>query len=274
MSNFDPTQLHAAPLAESYLAMQADLFGGGSRLEQNFLGDSGIQRAPKFSSSEIDRIKELVKTHLATNAALVSPEARLKIEETALENYHEIADPVLHAQLLSKQGRILSEKTVQEIKTMSLFDFLRRELGSDIYLSDEEEVGHEQICFRIVRPQERRDVGSLHRDRWFWDHFSWPVPDGWGRFKIWVALCGVPEQSGLLLAPGSHLIAAPYTVIDEAGKMAFRPDFDADKLDLQMFTGDIGEPIMFNYNTLHVGSLNRGPICRVSFEITVMFRTT
>jgi hypothetical protein len=30
---------------------------------------------------------------------------------------------------------------------------------------------------------------------------------------------------------------------------------------------------MFNYGTLHVGSMNRGEQSRVSFEITILFET-
>jgi ectoine hydroxylase-related dioxygenase (phytanoyl-CoA dioxygenase family) len=37
---------------------------------------------------------------------------------------------------------------------------------------------------------------------------------------------------------------------------------------------DAGEPVLFNDNTLHVGSLNRSEKCRVSFEITVIFKAS
>jgi hypothetical protein len=56
------------------------------------------------------------------------------------------------------------------------------------------------------------------------------------------------------------------------GKLGFVPDFDIDQIGLQRYCGELGEPVLFNYNTLHVGALNRSEQCRVSFEITVMFK--
>src|SRR5262249_31790156 len=149
---------------------------------------------------------------------------------------------------------ILPKAAVDTIKQMSFFDYLRRIVGP-FHLSDEEDVGHEQICFRIVRPNRREDVGSLHRDSWFWDYHGFRTPEGVGRGKVWVAVCGEPGLAGLLLAPGSHKIPAPYHTETAKGKLIFVPDFDVGYIGLQRYCGGLGEPIMFNYDTLHVGSL-------------------
>lgn len=137
-------------------------------------------------------------------------------------------------------------------------------------LSDEENIGYEQICFRIVRPQQREDVGALHRDSWFWEHYDFKIPKGKGRAKVWTQLCGEPREAGLLLCPGSHLAPGGFKAETIGGKLIFVSEVD-ESLPLRRFYGSHGDTIMFNYDTLHTGSLNRGDLSRVSIEITILF---
>jgi hypothetical protein len=240
--------------------------------EQAFCGPMGLLQGPSFTESELQRIRELIKARLIENAHQLSAQAAADIESVELDQYHLVSDRHDHSKMLSKLGRILPQRSVEEIKQMSFFDYARKAFGP-FYLSDEEGIGHEQICFRVVRPNRREDVGSLHRDSWFWDYYDFPVPPGKSRAKVWVPVCGTSDLAGLLLAPGSHKIPAPYRTEIVNGKLAFVPDFDVDTIGLQRYCGEPGSPVMFNYDTLHVGSLNRADNCRVSFEITIMFDT-
>ena len=249
-----------------------EAFDGLAVNEANFLGKNGVRQAPGFTDGEINRIKELIKGQLLKNAREIVPEAVNDLSNTPLEQYHNIADKYDHKKLLSKLARILDNAAVQEIKKMSFFEYLKDIFGDDYYLSDEENVGHEQICFRIVRPNEPNDVGSLHRDRWFWEHYDWPVPKGWGRAKVWVQICGEAEKCGLMLAPNSHSHPGQFAVEVIDGKVAFVPKFDLNEINLGKYMGKIGEPVLFNYGVLHVGSYNISDVSRVSFEITIMFR--
>ncbi|MBV8925670.1 MAG: phytanoyl-CoA dioxygenase family protein [Bradyrhizobium sp.] len=248
-----------------------DVFFGAPASEQAFCGEAGLLKGPSFNADELLKIRELIKGHLVETAHGQSPRAAAAIAGVELDQYHLISSEIDHAKLLSKQGRILPKRVVDAIKEMSFFDYLRKTMGP-YCLSDEEGVGQEQVCFRIVRPERREDVGSLHRDAWFWDHYGFHRPEGVGRGKVWVAVSGDPDRAGLLLAPGSHHKPAPYRTDTVNGKLGFVPDFDIHEIGLQRYCGDLGEPIMFNYNTLHVGSLNRSGRCRVSFEVTVMFK--
>jgi len=248
------------------------VFFGAPRSEAAFCGPAGLLQGPSFTAAEVARIRELIKQRLVENASRISREAASDIEGVELENYHTVSDRHDHGKLLSKLGRILPPRTVAEIKQMSFFDYARQALGP-IELSDEEGIGQEQICFRVVRPDRREDVGSLHRDSWFWDHYKFAVPPGKSRGKVWVPVCGSPDLAGLLLAPGTHRTPAPYRTETVNGKLAFVPDFDVERIGLQRFCGAPGDPVMFNYDVLHVGSLNRAAACRVSFEITLLFDT-
>ncbi|WP_315763372.1 hypothetical protein [Bradyrhizobium sp. SZCCHNS2005] len=247
------------------------LFGGAEPSEKAFCGAAGLLKGPAFTGEELSVIRGLIRKHLVETAHEFSAKAADAIANTELEQYHLISNEVDHSKLLSKKGRILPKAIVDTIKQMSFFDYVEKAVGP-FYLSDEEGVGHEQICFRIVRPNRREDVGSLHRDSWFWDYYDFKVPPGTGRGKTWVAVGGEPGRAGLLLAPQSQTIPAPYHV-DTSGKLAFVPDFDVDAIGLQRYCGALGEPIMFNYDTLHVGALNRSEQCRVSFEVTIMFKS-
>jgi hypothetical protein len=249
-----------------------DIFFGASPCERAFCGDAGLQKGSSFSPDELREIREIIKRHVVETAYELSPRMAHAVADAALDQYHAISGGIDHSKLLSKRARILPKSAVDTIKQMSFFDHVRKAVGP-FYLSDEEGIGHEQICFRIVRPNRREDVGSLHRDSWFWDYHGFRKPEGIGRGKAWVAICGEPHLSGLLLAPGSQKIPAPYHTETVKGKLAFVPDFDVDCIGLQRYCGGLGEPIMFNYDTLHVGSFNRAELSRVSFEITVMFKT-
>jgi hypothetical protein len=250
-----------------------DVFFGAPRSEKAFCGEAGLLKGPSFAPDELLKIRDLLKGHLIKTAHGLSPQAADAIAGVELDDYHLVSDKIDHAKLLSKKGRILPKAVVDAIKEMSFFDYLRKTMGP-FHLSDEEGVGHEQISFRMVRPNRREDVGSLHRDAWFWDYYGFHRPEGIARGKTWVAVCGEPGLAGLLLAPGSQKMGAPHHTETVNGKLAFVPEFAVETIGLQRYCGGLGEPILFNYNTLHVGSLNRAARCRVSFELTIMFKAS
>ena len=251
-----------------------DIFFGAPASEAAFCGPAGLLQGHSFTAPDLNRIRELIIARIVENAHELSSHAAADIESTDLEQYHTVSDRHDHSKLLSKLGRILPKKMVDEIKQMSFFDYVRKAFGP-FYLSDEEGIGHEQICFRIVRPNRRDDVGSLHRDSWFWDYYKFPVPAGISRAKAWVPVCGMPNLAGSLLAPGSHKGAAPYRTTMVNGKLTFVPGFpDVATIGLQRYCGSPGGARdVLNHDTLHVGSLNRADSCRVSFEVTIMFQT-
>ncbi len=268
----DAVLVEPPPLTDIGPFPPGDLFFGGPRSEKAFGGPAGLAQGVSFRPDEVVRIQELMHAHMVETARQISPQAAEQVSDTPLEEYHRVAGRLDHRKLLSKAGRILSARAVDEIRGMSFFDYAREAFGP-FQLSDEEGIGHEQVCFRVVRPQVREDVGSLHRDSWFWEHYNFVVPEGMSRVKVWVPVCGAPAQAGLLLAPGSHRTPGGFRTEVVDGKLAFLPEGPAAQTELRRFCGSPGDPIMFNYDMLHVGSLNRGQHCRVSFEITILFKT-
>ena len=259
------------PLLDDIAPVPADLLFAGARDERTFGGATGVRQGPSFSTREVARIKALVQERLLYAASAHSQAAADDLERVGLEAYHTVSDRYDHARMLSKLGRILSADAVAEIKHMSFFDYVREAFGP-FYLADEDGVGHEQVCIRLVRPGRREDVGSLHRDSWFWDHYGWPVAAGENRTKVWTGICVDAPRNGLMLAPGSHRLDFEHRTELAGGKVQFVPAFDWRDIGLRRFGGRAGDPVLFNYRTLHVGSLNRAETCRVSIETTIMYR--
>lgn len=247
-------------------------FGGGARSEAAFGGEDGFFAGTAFAADEVARIRDLIQDRLARNARSVSPAAAAAIERLPLDQYHRALDDACHAALLSKRGRMLPPEAVDEIAGMSFFAYAR-EIFGPFALSDEEATGHPQICFRVARPGQDSDVGGLHRDSWFWDHHHFAVPPGMGRAKMWVQLCGDPERSGLLLVPGSHRGPVGWRTEATGGRLGFVADPATGDPAWRpvRFRGAVGEPVLFNHDTLHSGTLNRGGECRVSIETTFLF---
>lgn len=248
------------------------VFFGAPPSETAFGGPAGMVQAPAFAADERGRICDLIKAQVVGNARALSASAANAIADRPLDQYHHAVTDVQHARLLSKRNRILSAEAVAEIKQMSVFDYFRRAFGP-CYLSDEENIGHEQICFRLARPNCRADIGSVHRDAWFWDHLGFPVPTGVARTKMWMPACITRGTAGLLLIPGSHRYARDYRVETIDGKLAFASSGDVGRDELRGYFGGPGEPILFNYGVLHVGAVTYGELCRVSIETTVMYDT-
>lgn len=247
-----------------------DLFRTDDRPERLFGGELGCRQGPELREDEVVRVAEIIREQLIRNAAPLGGNASDLIAASPLDQYHTVASQFDHQTLLSKAGRILPKDAVDEIRGMSLFDYLADGLG-DITLADEDKVGHDQICFRVVRPNIREDVGFLHCDHWFWEHYQWPTPADKNRLKVWVPICIDAGENGLVAVPGSHQMDLPYRTTRVGHKVAFEPGFDMAELDYRLFDRAAGTAFLFNYYMLHVGALNTTPNTRVSIEFTVLY---
>lgn len=244
-------------------------FENSDKSEFNFGGERGFFVGAQFSNDEIISIRSEIKSHLVGRAFTISRDYANLIDANELSHYHSYCDPELHPKMFSKMGRILPDESVKKISKFSVFDYLSDCFG-DFELSDEEGLGYQQISFRIVRPNNRADVGDPHRDVWFWESLRIPNIENKKRAKLWFMIDGDPSVSGLILAPGSHRIDIPYALNNVGGRNRFDSDI-AQQVPYQRFAGPIGQTVMFNYGCLHAGTVNYGDQCRISCEMTIMF---
>lgn len=239
--------------------------------ENEFGGETGIVKGKKFSVSEIQEIKDLISEHLANIIKAQSPFIASEFINRGLQNYHLSIDDLIHSKCLAKSARTLPENSCKKIQQMSFFNYLNELIGN-FHLADEEGVGHQQITFRITRPNKKEDVGSMHRDSWFWEQHGFKVAQDHGRFKCWTQIEGEPRKSGLILMPGSHREQLDYTVQKNNNKLSFAIGSKYDETRLRQYCESLGSPVMFNHDVLHGGSVNHGQYCRVSFELTIVFK--
>ena len=252
------------------LLTRDNAWGSGPHDEAHFGGDLGYGTGAGLNAEELEHIKAILLRKVADNAAQIDPEHGKLVAATPIEQYHTIADRIDHAKMFSKAGRILSDADVKAIRQTSLFETVKNIFG-EYTLSDEEGVGWEQISFRFVRPNVPQDVGFLHKDDWFWQYHNWPVPEGKKRSKCWVGLVVDASRNGLGLVPESHKGDFGFEPGMVGHKIAFHPKFSPDDLNIVRFPGAAGQPVFFNYHTLHVGSRNQGNLTRVSMEFTILF---
>lgn len=249
-----------------------NLFINSLPTESEFGDELGILVGEALRNNEISRCKELIVEKIKKNLEKKDFYLDNEISAKNLEQYHEYIDDEAQKICLSKLGRILDKEAVEEIKSFSFFQKLEDKIGK-FKISDEENIGHEQVHFRLVRPNKQKDVGYLHRDSWFWDYHKFNCPSGYSRFKVWFSICGDPESSGLLFVPSSHNSNLGYKIIEEENKLKFETDKNVSEHDLYRFCDKHGTPVMFNHNILHVGSINKSLKTRGSMELTVLYKS-
>lgn len=232
-------------------------------------GDSGFFTGLSVKSEEVQLIKGLIIDHLK-ELANKSDRNTLSLENSPadLEKWFEIIE---HKEIAKKESRIFSKNLLNTIRGISLFDHLKSEYG-EFQISDEENIGHEEIYFRVVRPGIKTDIGPIHADTWFWDLGHGITPPGVKRVKVWMAICSEPGYNGLLVVPGSHKKAWKYH--GELRDGFVKPQIDEDESNLNTYLVETapGDAIVFNDRLLHGGVLNRGKSIRVSIEFTMFVK--
>ncbi len=235
-------------------------------------GPAGYSLEVRLAADELACVRHHIETQWRDVLARhVTAEVLADFAARGLARYHELADRIDHANLWPKAARILPAPAVAEIRGLPFFATLEAAFGP-IDISDEDEVGHEEIYWRLVRPHEPNDMGPLHADRWFWDLGHGTTPPDRRRVKVWVAVVSEPGRNGLRLVPGSHRREWRYHGVAKHGKM--KPEFGEDEstLDVQLMPTAPGDAVVFHDALLHGGAPNQGSTTRVSFEMTLLVR--
>jgi hypothetical protein len=243
----------------------------GATLRGGVDGPQGFATELHLTEPELVRVRTLIEDHWL---AVLRRHARMHagaFAERGLARYHELAHFVDHASIWPKRARILSAAAVREIRSLPFMQHLADELGP-FDISDEDDVGWEEIYFRLVRPLQRGDMGPLHADRWFWDLGHGITPPGVERIKLWVAVVCEPGRNGLRLVPGSHRREWRYHGEERGGMLKPQIDEDEDTLNAILLPTRPGDAVVFNDGLLHGGAYNTGETTRVSFELTMFVR--
>ena len=154
----------------------------------------------------------------------------------------------------------------------AFFSHLIEEFGSTVKITDEERLGHGNIYWRLVRPNQDRDVGPLHRDKWFWDiDRSQTLPSQpFRRIKCWLPLASDYNLNGLLLLKNSHQNKSiSWSIFKKDGRL--KPMIDISSLSGNPSPApvDLGDVLLFHDELVHGGSINRADYTRISLEFTM-----
>jgi transketolase len=234
-------------------------------------GADGFATGLRLTSTELARVRQLIEGHWLDMLSRHAPEHTDEFAVRGIGRYHELAHLVDHASIWPKRARILSAAAVQEIRAMPFMRRLAAEFG-EFVISDEDEVGWEEIYFRLVRPGQRDDMGPLHADRWFWDLGHGATPAAMERVKVWVAVICEPGRNGLRVVPGSHRREWRYHGEERHGFVKPQIDEDENELHPILVPTQPGDALVFNDSLLHGGAHNEGQTTRVSFELTMFVR--
>ena len=237
-------------------------------IKKDIESDAGFYIGISLLDDELLRIQEMI-THswIRCIAESASTEIAKKFEEVGIQRYHELCHLLDHSSIWSKRRRILSLDCVGNIRNMSLIKTLEGEFGRFL-ISDEEDIGHEEIYWRLVRPDQPSDVGPLHADAWFWELGQMPMPADYYRIKVWTAIHCDPGLNGFRYVPGSHRHSWSYYGQEMNGVTKPQIDISEDQLNIQPFISRPGDTIIFHDRLLH-GGLRGSGNTRVSIEFTI-----
>jgi len=237
-------------------------------------GQKGYFTGLSFTKEETERMKYLVEQQWLDVLKKNYPQKVDQFATSGRENYHSFSHEIDHHNLWSRTVRTPTAETVKEIRQMSAFSALHQEFG-DFQITDELHFGHEEMSWRLVRPNEVKDVNYAHSDVWFKDINEWEISNDVTRIDLWVPLICDKGKNGLQLVPGSHLQPEkfPYHWVgrtDLRGTVLPEADFDENEIGLELILTEPGDVVIFHDSMIHKGALNRSSRCRVSLEFTIL----
>ncbi|OGT39872.1 MAG: hypothetical protein A3E81_01765 [Gammaproteobacteria bacterium RIFCSPHIGHO2_12_FULL_36_30] len=224
-----------------------------------------------FQPNELDIVRTLIKTQWLDNINQVASQYAEKFSATEMTQYHQLSHLIDHSTLWPKKNRILPQNAINYIRSTSLIKSLENIYGK-FEISDEENIGREEIYWRLVRPNQPSDVGPLHADAWFWDLDHGTTPPNVTRVKVWIAIYCEPGLNGLRIVPHSQKKNWEYHGEYRDGFSKPQIDEDETKLPVILVNTKPGDAIVFHDKLLHGGALNKSNNTRVSIEFTMFVK--
>jgi ectoine hydroxylase-related dioxygenase (phytanoyl-CoA dioxygenase family) len=248
-------------------------------LKAQLLGAPGYSTELSLSRDELEFFREAIENQWLENIGIHFPAAAKEFKRAGIDRYHERSHMVVHESLWTKSARVLPQVVVDEIKRFKFAELLREELGpfsiSDVVLEDGSVFpGHEEVYWRLVRPDMSTDVGALHTDRWF-HRVLGPAeglfPETVFTVKMWTPIICEPGRNGLLVVPNSHLKEWRVRYQDKNGSKKPSLDEPLGSFEPKLLDTPPGNFVLFGERLLHGGARNQGSTTRVSTEITLVF---
>jgi hypothetical protein len=219
-----------------------------------------------LTPEELSRVRAMITTQYLEQLGQAAPSLLEQAADVGIHRYHTLPIAFDHGAFWSKDRRILPASTLPAFERMGFFRRIREVLPSAA-------IYHDDLMWRVVRPDQPSDVGPIHADKWFWDAGNGAIPADHDRFKVWVAVDTEPGLNGLCVKPESHRSTTwKHHFEFKHGKMKPVLDESAEELRMELLPLRPGEMVFFHDALLHGGVVNRGQFCRVSLELTVIYK--
>lgn len=239
--------------------------------------DPGYTLDYKIPAADLKVLRELVSEQFLANISRIDKKLLPRFKSAGIDQYHTLSNLIKHQEAWPKLRRCLPQSSCEKIKKLSFWqniekDFAPFKLGPVVY---EKEVDHgrDEMYWRIVRPEEEGDVGTLHADRWF--HESMKIrervfPENGNALKLWLALYVEKGLSGLAFVENSHKQQWDYNSVEIENTSKPRLKLDEPKIETKLLPTASGDIIIFNEDIVHIGAINRSKSTRISLEITLI----
>lgn len=245
--------------------------------KNNLPNKSGFTLDHKLPYDELNFFKEEINKQWlqiieVNNPSLYSEILRKNIK---IFDYHKISKELDHSKIWKKSNRILPSYFSDWFMNSVFAHELRKEYGEYI-ISDEDNLGRPNIYWRLVRPNQKSDVGPIHRDSWFWElNKDFPKPSfKFHRLKVWISIYVEKGLNGLKVEPKSQIrndIVWNGEKRDGIKKPLLLTPMD--QINTILLKTSPGQAVVFNDDLLHGGSVNSGKFCRVSVEFTMLIES-
>jgi len=222
----------------------------------------------KLKDFELKSIRRIVNDHYLNNINNKYPSKKELFKKETISNYHKVSKYIDHKKNWPMKSRTLPKNKSKKIIKLPFIKKLKKIFGN-FNISDEYNIGHEEIYWRIIRPKKKTDVGPMHCDKWFWDLNNDFMPKNKIRVKCWISIW-CKGLNGLQIYPGSQLKKFKYNFEHRDGEK--KPVFKLNnfKNKIKKLNCKPGTIIIFNDNLLHGGSFNNSSNTRVSIEFTML----
>jgi len=238
----------------------------------------GFSKKLKLSLKELKELRDLVSNQYHNVISENNPELVESAKKLGIENYHKISSKLEHTKIWPKKNRCLPQESCDKIKCLPFWSLLKEEFGpfmsGRVVYEKEVEWDRDEMYWRIVRPNESSDVGTLHADSWW--HNTMKVrertfPKGAHALKVWIPLYVEAGKNGLLISPESHKKSWDYQGVEIENTYKPRLSKEVEEsTEVELLYTEPGEVVIFNQDLVHVGALNKGDTTRLSLEITMI----
>ena len=246
------------------------------QINQKLDTQEGYEILPKIEDYEYNYLKDSIEKQWIRVIERYDSSMSQKIREEGIKiyNYHKLGENLRHNEMWPKKNRIFNKDVINNLLKTEFIKKLKASIG-EFEISDEENIGYQNIYWRLVRPIPNIDIGGMHRDEWFWkinQHYKEPDYP-YIRRKVWIPIYSELGKNGLLVKPYSQLDEnLEWCAKKVDGNYKPRLVSNISEKDMKHLETEDGEMVIFHDKMLHGGSKNIGKKCRISIEFTALIR--